>query len=87
MERVADGVRGLGGSAGGSGTARWSGRFRLRGSGAAGISTRLWRGRRLERGFPEGLAREYVTRHIVYELSDRHRAGLELFRRKVRELE
>jgi predicted solute-binding protein len=40
-----------------------------------------------ERGFPEALAREYVTRHVVYELSARHRAGLELFRRKVRELE
>ncbi len=40
-----------------------------------------------ERGFPDAVAREYVTRHIVYELSDRHRAGLDLFRRKARELE
>lgn len=40
-----------------------------------------------ERGFPEAVARDYVTRHIVYELSGRHRAGLEAFRRKARELE
>ncbi len=40
-----------------------------------------------ERGFPEDLARNYLTRHIVYRLSARHLAGLELFRRKVRELE
>lgn len=39
-----------------------------------------------ERGFPAEVAREYVTRHIVYELTDRHRAGLELFRRKARDL-
>ncbi len=39
-----------------------------------------------ERGFSEAVAREYVTRHIVYELGERHRAGLELFRAKVREL-
>jgi predicted solute-binding protein len=40
-----------------------------------------------ERGFPEAVAREYLTRHIVFELTARHRAGLELFRRKVRELD
>jgi predicted solute-binding protein len=41
----------------------------------------------VERGFAEDTARAYVTRHIVYELSERHHAGLELFRRKARELE
>jgi chorismate dehydratase len=41
----------------------------------------------MERGFAAEVAREYVTRHIVYELGTRHRAGLELFRRKARELE
>jgi predicted solute-binding protein len=40
-----------------------------------------------ERGFPELLAREYLTRHIVYELSDKHLQGLELFRSRVRELD
>jgi predicted solute-binding protein len=35
-----------------------------------------------ERGFPEALVREYLTRHIVFELGDRHQAGLELFRKK-----
>ncbi len=39
-----------------------------------------------ERGFPEALARRYLTRNIVFELTARHREGLELFRRKVREL-
>jgi predicted solute-binding protein len=39
-----------------------------------------------ERGFAEDVAREYVTRHIVYELGDKHRAGLELFRNRIREL-
>ncbi len=37
-----------------------------------------------ERGFGEELAREYLTQHIVYELSARHREGLELFRRLAR---
>ena len=36
----------------------------------------------VERGFAAEAARDYVTRRIVYELDDRHRAGLELFRRK-----
>ncbi len=40
-----------------------------------------------ERGFREDAAREYLTRHIVYRLSGRHLAGLDLFRRRVRELE
>lgn len=40
-----------------------------------------------ERGFPAGVARDYITRHIVYELSDQHRAGLDLLRSKVRQLE
>jgi chorismate dehydratase len=40
-----------------------------------------------ERGFRADVAREYVTRHIVYELGPRHRAGLDLFRTKVRELD
>jgi chorismate dehydratase len=40
-----------------------------------------------ERAFPEDLARDYITRHIVYELTARHRAGLDLFRSKVRQLE
>jgi predicted solute-binding protein len=39
-----------------------------------------------ERGFGEALAREYLTRHIVYELSARHLRGLELFRGMVRDL-
>ncbi|MDP9171610.1 MAG: menaquinone biosynthesis protein [Acidobacteriota bacterium] len=39
-----------------------------------------------ERGFPAELAREYLTRHIVYELSGRHLEGLSLFRRLAREL-
>jgi predicted solute-binding protein len=39
-----------------------------------------------ERGFSEAVAREYLTRHIVFELTPRHRAGLALFREKVREL-
>ena len=40
-----------------------------------------------ERGFPADRARAYVTRNIVYELGPRHLAGLELFRKKVRDLE
>jgi predicted solute-binding protein len=41
----------------------------------------------LERGVAEALARDYVTRYIVYRLEGRHRDGLELFREKVRKLE
>lgn len=37
-----------------------------------------------ERGFGEALVREYLTRHIVYELGSRHREGLELFRKLAR---
>ncbi len=37
-----------------------------------------------ERGFEAGLAREYLTKHIVYELGPRHREGLELFRKLAR---
>ncbi len=33
-----------------------------------------------ERQFDESVAREYLTRHIVYRLDARHREGLELFR-------
>ena len=40
----------------------------------------------LERGFDEALTRNYLTRHIVYELSDAHRKGLELYREYVRAL-
>jgi chorismate dehydratase len=40
-----------------------------------------------ERGFGRGLAREYLTEHIVYRLAERHLRGLELFRQLVRELE
>jgi chorismate dehydratase len=32
-----------------------------------------------ERGFPEALVRDYLTRHIVFELTDRHYAGLEQY--------
>jgi chorismate dehydratase len=42
---------------------------------------------RRERGFPESLAHEYLTRHIEYELSDKHLKGLELFRACERELD
>jgi predicted solute-binding protein len=41
----------------------------------------------LERGFAESLAREYLSRHIVYELSAKHLEGLELYRRHLRLLE
>jgi len=41
----------------------------------------------IERGFPEALVREYVTRHIVYPLGLKHLEGLALFREKVRSLE
>ncbi len=39
---------------------------------------------RMERGFDEDLARDYLTRHIVYRLGARHREGLELFRKLAR---
>jgi len=42
---------------------------------------------RSERGFPEDIARDYVTHRISYELTDRHREGLNLFRTKVRALD
>ena len=38
----------------------------------------------LQRGFPEALAYEYLTRFIVYSLGTRHREGLALFREKAR---
>ena len=37
-----------------------------------------------ERGFGAELARDYLTKHIVYELDERHRRGLELFRKLAR---
>jgi len=40
-----------------------------------------------ERGFGRALARQYLTSHIVYRLKANHLKGLELFRRRVRELE
>jgi chorismate dehydratase len=40
----------------------------------------------LERGFSEGLVRDYLTRHIVYSLGPKHMEGLSLFREKVRRL-
>ena len=40
-----------------------------------------------ERGFPEPLAREYLTRHIVYPLGAKHLQGLDLFRARVKELD
>lgn len=40
-----------------------------------------------ERGYPEILARDYLTRYIQYELSRRHLEGLALFRTLVRDLE
>jgi chorismate dehydratase len=39
-----------------------------------------------ERGFPAALAREYLTRHIVFELSPKHLKGLQLYRDYVRAL-
>lgn len=39
-----------------------------------------------ERGFSQDLARRYLMGNIVFELNEPHRQGLELFRRKVREL-
>lgn len=41
----------------------------------------------VERGFPEALAREYLTRHIDFELTAKHLEGLELYRQYVRTLE
>ena len=40
-----------------------------------------------ERGFGKALTRQYLTRHIVYRLKANHLKGLELFRRRVRELD
>ena len=40
-----------------------------------------------ERGFGKDLAREYLTRHIVYRLTSDHLKGLELFRQRVRQLD
>jgi predicted solute-binding protein len=40
-----------------------------------------------ERGFPDDVARDYIAHRISYELTDRHREGLNLFRTKVRELD
>ncbi len=40
----------------------------------------------IPRGFSADLAREYLTRHIVFELGDRDRAGMELYRRLARQL-
>jgi predicted solute-binding protein len=40
-----------------------------------------------ERGFPEAVARDYLTRRIVCELSDKHREGLAMFRSLNRALE
>jgi len=39
-----------------------------------------------ERGFPEPLVHEYLTRNIVYELTPKHLEGLSLYRRYVRAL-
>ena len=40
-----------------------------------------------ERGFPEALVRKYLTRHIVFELTGRHYAGLEQFLKLATELD
>ena len=40
-----------------------------------------------ERGFPEDVARDYLTRRIVYKLSARHLEGLAMFRSLNRALE
>lgn len=40
----------------------------------------------VERGFPATVAREYLTRHIVYELSPKHLQGLDLYRSYARAL-
>ncbi len=53
----------------------------------AGHMEEIVRQAEVERGFPEGVTRNYLTRHIGYRLSARHLAGLELFRRRARELE
>ena len=39
-----------------------------------------------ERGFAPGLVREYLTRHIVYSLSEKHLEGLRMFRTLAAEL-
>lgn len=39
----------------------------------------------VQRGFPEDLARDYLTRHIVNELTERDEAGLQLYLRYARE--
>jgi chorismate dehydratase len=39
-----------------------------------------------ERGFPKDLARKYFTSYIVYELTEKHREGLALFRKLVEAL-
>ena len=40
-----------------------------------------------QRGFEEELATDYLTRHIEYRLTARHREGLELFRERARAFE
>ncbi|MEP6715968.1 MAG: menaquinone biosynthesis protein [Terriglobia bacterium] len=40
-----------------------------------------------ERNLSADLVRKYLTHHIVYELSERHLEGLDLFRQRARELE
>jgi predicted solute-binding protein len=39
-----------------------------------------------QQGFPEALARDYLTHRIEYQLSARHLRGLDLFRTRVRQL-
>lgn len=39
------------------------------------------------RCLPEALVREYLTRHIIFELTDRHYAGLELYWQRAAALE
>ncbi len=39
-----------------------------------------------KRGFPETLAREYVTRHLAYELGEEDRKGMDLFLRLATDL-
>ena len=46
------------------------------------MAERAW----AERGFDQALAREYLSRHIAYELTSKHLEGLALFRKLVREL-
>ena len=40
-----------------------------------------------ERGFDPALVRNYLNRHIQFDLTPRHLEGLALFRRLVRELD